>query len=171
MARESNLWTGGLKHLMDPHRFPLIAPHVHLERVENALGQGGADVDGSVKGWGPVQFELKSVARPARASTPLRWKVQPQQVPWNAKRWSAGGNNWWLCQVGEGSDRVIYLMPGCFDLEESRLPESDFEHVAVSNGGGAWIGPRWQPGVLERTFITWEARRNAHLNNNRGIFG
>jgi hypothetical protein len=169
MALESALWKS-LRQIMDPTRYPTFATRVHLERVENGVGEGFPDVDGFVRGWGPIQFELKSAARPVRSSTPIRFKVRPLQPPWNIRRWLAGGNNWWLLQVGEGHDRSVILAPGWLDIGALRLTESQIEKLATDEGGGVWIGPRWQLPMLERAFIRWEERHNALRHDERNLF-
>lgn len=110
MARETSLWDWLAKARKQ------VAPGVlHMNRVENYVEAGMADVDGYLNlpdYAGEFNLELKSEERPARSETPLRFKVRDAQVSWNNARWALGANNFWLLQVGSGSSRTLYLAPG-----------------------------------------------------------
>lgn len=111
MALERSLWAW-LKKAR-----PVFGDALHMERVENAIGAGFPDVEGYVKTEehsGQFAFELKSSERPARNTTPVRFKFRnrEQQIEWMAHRWRLGGNAFFLLQVGSGPDRILYLVPG-----------------------------------------------------------
>ncbi|MCK1668668.1 hypothetical protein [Bradyrhizobium sp. 153] len=108
MARESSLWTWLSKARLE---FPDV---LHMERVENMLGAGFPDVDGYLRPHGAFQLELKSTTRPARPTTPVRFALQKRdaQIKFLRTRWELGANAFFLLQVGEASDRVLYLAPG-----------------------------------------------------------
>lgn len=111
MARESSLWAWLSKARHD------FGSTLHIQRIENFVGAGTPDVEGFLQTpemSGQFWLELKSIARPARATTPLRFplKDRKEQVEFMRKRWEIGGNCFWLLQVGSGYDRVIYLAPG-----------------------------------------------------------
>lgn len=108
MSGEANLWSWLSKARLQ------LGPELDMNRIENELGGGMPDVEGARKG---VQFwcELKSnVDRPARASTPVRFKWQDRQVPWAQRRWSVGGRSFALCAVGKHPHRIAYLVPAPF---------------------------------------------------------
>lgn len=108
MARESSTWkwlSGARRELGDV---------LHITRQENLVAFGGPDVEGCNAG---IQFwlELKVAPRPAKPSTLLTYgsALKDNQVEWAEARWAAGGNVGVLIQVGEGSERRVYLIPGC----------------------------------------------------------
>jgi len=117
MSRESSLWSW----LAKARR--ALADDLHMERIENLLGAGTPDVEGFLRtthrGAGFVLkstfwLELKSSERPARSSTPIRFKLKGReaQIEFMRRRWELGGNAFWLLQVGSGPDRRLYLAPG-----------------------------------------------------------
>ena len=131
MALESSLWDW-LKKVRK------LTDRIDINRIENSAGAGMPDVEGYV---GPVglnwehgeQFwlELKSAKRPARAETPIRFKVRDKQVTWCNRRWSVGGKVFFLCQVGHGPDRCVYAVPGCLGGElQQGMTESRLKAVA-----------------------------------------
>jgi hypothetical protein len=98
---------------------------LQMERVENALGRSHPDVDGCWMG-GAFKIELKTAARPARPTTPVRFKFQPGQSRWLRRRWQCGGAAWLLLQVGSGHDAARYLVPGeMADRVEAGATEAD----------------------------------------------
>ena len=109
MALERALWQrvrkAGLQLKKEGHG-------VHLTRIENMVGEGTPDVEGcidSVQIWA----ELKSCARPARSTTPIRPKKRQSQTDWHRDRTQAGFKNLFvLIQVGEASQAKLYLIPG-----------------------------------------------------------
>jgi len=89
---------------------------LHIRRIENLVGVGDPDVQGCYLG-GYFDIELKTAARPARPSTqilnPNDEYIRPEQKVWHRLRWLAGGNNFFLLQVGSGADgAMMYLLPG-----------------------------------------------------------
>ncbi len=128
MARETGLWTWLSKARHE------LREALHMERVENSVMRGTPDVEGCLQGYGQFWMELKSSERPARRSTPVRFKVRDReaQVAWLERRCAAGGAAWLLLQVGSGAaQRRIYLVPG-YDavkvyegVNELRLQELD----------------------------------------------
>jgi hypothetical protein len=165
MARESSLWNS-LKQVR-----LFIGDRIQIERIENLAGKSYPDVDGFVRGWGPFQFELKAIARPARESTPLRFKVQDGQPEWNATRWGLGGNNWWLLQVGEGSERAIYLLPGDMGaLVVSGPTEHDLALACHETGGNVFHGIRYHRALFDSVFSRWESRMNALAPRERHLW-
>jgi len=110
-VRESKLWSwlklGG----------KAFKEHLHMSRVENAVGSGMADVEGCMKhkdhGIG-IQFwiELKCESRPARSDTKIKPRFQPGQGPWHRRRRGSGGRAFVLLQVGARSSARRYMLPG-----------------------------------------------------------
>lgn len=88
---------------------------LHMERIENLVGVGAADVSGT---WlhGYFDIELKTTARPARAGTQVLNRndeyIRPAQKIWHRRRWLAGGNNFVLLQVGSRTGALRYLIRG-----------------------------------------------------------
>lgn len=114
MARESTVWSF-LEKGTKGHE------EIHMTRIENAAGVSTPDVEGcrlSHQFW----LELKVADRPAKAKTPIRFKskLKTGQVEWAEKRIKAGGFVGFLVQVGEGSDRALYLLHG---LDGARIAE------------------------------------------------
>ncbi len=120
MARESALWSSFSK---SARKEIADCGILHMERIENMLGAGTPDVEGFVKFFGtsdapPLRgqfaIELKSSERPAKNTTPVRFKLRGReaQIEWMRKRWELGGNAFFLLQVGSGHDRILYLAPG-----------------------------------------------------------
>lgn len=86
-------------------------PGLHLQRVENVVATGVPDVEGCYVGesfW----CELKGCDRPAKRTTPIRYKLTLEQVEWLEKRWRAGGNCFLYIRVGVGHDIRRYLLRG-----------------------------------------------------------
>jgi len=108
MSRESSLWSWLRKATIE------LAPLLDMNRVENGVMLGMPDVEGFLEGQGQFWLELKSSERPARASTPVRFKVKGReaQIEWLQRRWKLGGCVWLCLQVGSGANRRIYLVPG-----------------------------------------------------------
>lgn len=130
MARESELWSWLAKARLH------FKMNLHMHRIENPVSPGMPDVEGYLRQWhatpgaklkfepgsvvqvgqystgGQFWFELKTAARPAKASTPIRFKMRPKQVEWAKRRWALGGACYWLLQVGHGGNRRIYMLDG-----------------------------------------------------------
>lgn len=144
MGLESSLWQslkGGRK---------IIGPWLHMDRVENAAVSGHGDVEGQYRTRGQFWLELKAAERPARASSMVRYTVRDSQVEWNWQRWMAGGNNWFLCQVGRDHNRVLYLIPGNRGAAlQKGMTESAMESIAT---GGVFRGNAYHKSLFERVF-------------------
>lgn len=106
MARESALWIALKKAV--PH----FRRALHMHRVENIASPGAPDVEGYLEDQGHFEFELKSEERPAKITTPIRFKMRDKQVEYAKRRWAVGGAVFWLLQVGSGSDRRVYMIEG-----------------------------------------------------------
>jgi penicillin-binding protein-related factor A (putative recombinase) len=109
---EKTLWSwlsGAFAQNDDDHGLG-YSETLHMERIENAVGVGNPDVTGCFKG-GAFDIELKTAHRPARATTAVIALpyIRPAQKNWHVARWKAGGQCYFLIQVGL-SDR--YLIPG-----------------------------------------------------------
>lgn len=82
-------------HVWQPLRdnFKKLAPDIHLQRIENSVGNGVPDTNGCWRGrefW----IELK-VARG------LKVELTPLQAAWLRTRALAGGNSWVLARKGD----------------------------------------------------------------------
>lgn len=123
MAGEGRLWEWLSKARAQ------LGDELDMNRIENSVGAGMADVEGIRKGF---QFwcELKSEDRPARPTTPIRYTWQDKQVPWLKRRWSLGGRAFALCSVGRHPHRVAYLIPAVHlgDIENG-VPEAKLAEV------------------------------------------
>lgn len=102
-SREANLWKW-LKRARAHYREDL-----HMKRVENSVGNGMPDVEGCLCG---EQFflELKCSARPARITTNIKVRFEPEQIPWMIRRSNAGGRAFVFLQIGSGPDAQRYLL-------------------------------------------------------------
>lgn len=105
-TRENRLW-GWLKK-----GGASFKQRLHMGRVENAVGEGMADVNGCLQPGPDFWIELKTEARPVRTDTKIRPKFQPGQAPWHRRRRVAGGRAFVLLQVGSGNGARRYLLPG-----------------------------------------------------------
>lgn len=112
MAREASLWqrikNTGVRQLRE------LGYGVHLCRIENSVGAGNPDVEGHID-WerGQIWLELKSCARPKRATTPIKPKCRTSQKDWHEARSKAGcRTNFVLIQVGDNHAARLYLIPG-----------------------------------------------------------
>lgn len=160
MARESSLWAWLSKVRLQ------CAGSVDIHRVENACEEGMPDVEGYLKQDGAVgQFwlELKSEERPARASTPIRFKVREKQIPWINRRWSLGANVFWLVQIGSHAERTILLLPGPLGMEMQRgMLEAELMVAAVHTG--IWTNRTAdQRDVIRRAVTCRDSSRSSHL--------
>lgn len=105
---------------------------LEINRVENTARKSMADTEGhlALPGHGQFWIELKTAARPARATTPIRMKWQEGQSEWLAKRWALGGNAYVLVQVGKAHQRSLYLINGeDAHLVEMGVPESELARL------------------------------------------
>jgi hypothetical protein len=146
MARESQLWQWLAKARL------YYKADLHMHRIENSASPGMPDVEGFVRGFRKgLQFwvELKSAARPARASTPIRFKVRPKQVEWARRRWAIGGAAYWLLQIGDGADRRIYLL----DATHGRALQAGMLESVIENQDLLWIYDKLRPEHVIETMV------------------
>lgn len=118
-----------------------------MTRVENLLEEGWPDVEGCLEGKS-FHIELKSAKRPKRETTRVLAPddIRPRQPPWLKARWMAGGNAFWLVQVGERHRACRYLLPGYMDIAD--YPEDWFAtHACCQN-------------VKAHTFVNYAANYN-----------
>lgn len=139
MAKETALWSWLSKARLT------MREHIDLRRVEDAMGAGFPDVDGYMRGgWLPTQsdgfpfkLELKSEVRPARAATPIRFKVQKRtaQLEFMRRRYDMGESAYFLLQVGEASERRLFLAPGDIGADLKRgVNEAELALLCVNEG-------------------------------------
>lgn len=170
MARESALWKW-LSNARDPMR-----ERLDLRRVEDAIGAGFPDVDGfalfhaynddahpKVPTTTRLAFklELKSEVRPVRPGTPVRFKVQKRfaQLEFMRKRYGMGEAAYFLLQVGEAADRMLYLAPGdCGARLKSGLTESELA-VLCATEGGMIFDKKAKPQIVVEGILTCFKRR------------
>lgn len=109
--RESSLWKWfeRANDLVPDPELGLL----HMRRVENLVAEGDPDVEGCYKG-GAFNIELKVAPRPSRPTTRVLGPadIRPKQVPWAKARWKAGGQSYFLIQVGSSRSARRYLIPG-----------------------------------------------------------
>lgn len=123
MARENRLWAW-LSKVKE-------TPRLAIERCENAVSTGTPDVTVCYEGASAF-IELKSAARPKRATTPVRFPTRDGQVDWHTAWWEAGASTWWLVQVGQGHERSIYMLAGHWGEQLHKgMTELDLAAVSV----------------------------------------
>lgn len=151
MARESSLWAWLAKARLE------FGPALQINRVENSLMSGMPDVEGYLKlpdemrggfvhngpfavsppNEGAFWLELKSEERPARPTTPIRFKLRDRdaQIEFMRHRWELGGNAFWFLQVGSYAERRLYLAPGDCGKELARgVTESELAFICCHSG-------------------------------------
>jgi hypothetical protein len=179
MARESSLWKWLAKARDE------LRDRVDLRRVEDAIGAGFPDVDGYLRGVPDVavqfhskaereeyeresrwvfgfKLELKSEVRPARAATPIRFKVEKRaaQIEFMRKRYVMGEAAYFLLQVGEGADRMLYLAPGdCGARLKQGLTESELAVLCATENGMVFNKSFKPAAVIERIRTCYKRRR------------
>ena len=104
-TREARLWQWLRKGR------PRFKELLVLDRVENSLMKGMADVNGCLDGQ-DFWIELKTSARPSDTTTPVKIKFQNNQPEWHRKRQRAGARTFLLLQVGSGTGARRYLIDG-----------------------------------------------------------
>lgn len=109
MSRETGLW----KWLERANAMAARRKDLHMRRVENLVAEGDPDVEGCYRG-GAFNIELKTSERPMRSTTRILGPsdVRRRQVPWARERWAAGGQTYFLIQVGSSHRAARYLVPG-----------------------------------------------------------
>jgi hypothetical protein len=141
MSRESQVWHW-LAKARRSFKFEL-----DMNRIENPAGPGMPDVEGHLASpafgyGGQFWIELKAAERPAKAATPVRFKIRPKQIAWLERRWRIAGNALLLLQVGSGHSRALYLVPGRFAaLVAKGVPEIDLGLHAINGEFGAKLKP------------------------------
>ncbi len=92
---------------------------VHWQPVETYTSQGVPDLNYRTlnhEGW----IELKTIRRPARASTLVNIELRSSQVAWISKRQQAGGTVWVLLAIGY---HTLVLLTGHAALELQMNPQ------------------------------------------------
>lgn len=167
MALESSLWNWLSKARV------AFQDDLHMERVENLIAAGTPDVEGYVRFpgrdvvpgdrplpmRGAFQIELKSSARPVRPATPVRFKLRDRekQIAFMRRRWTIGGNAFFLLQVGEGAERSLYLAPGDLGaVLQGGIIEAALAVACLSTG--VWSGSRISQSDILKRIIQCRAR-------------
>lgn len=162
MARESSLWKWLAKARLE------LEDALHFQRIENAIAAGFPDVEGYLTtndASGAFVIELKSQDRPARSSTPVRFKLKgrDKQIEFMETRWRLGGNAFWLLQVGSGPERRLYLAPGDLGPRlKTGLTESELAVECVT-GSGMVFPKTVRPRDILESVITCRKRPSSHL--------
>lgn len=120
-----------------------------MERIENGVGVGTADVNyliRGIEGW----IELKSVALPARESTPVlgREGLNTDQVNWHLQRAMLAGRTW----VFVSADPFRWLVMGVNAREINGWTRDDF-----CIRSAFWYDEKWGPKEWERliNMLAW----------------
>lgn len=117
-TRESGLW----RRLQLSWR---AISGLHAQRIESSAGLGVPDVEGCYRG-ASFWVELKTAARPARASTRVHLPhFTTDQRDWLLRRHEVGGCAWLLVQVGTGAQLSLYLLRGAFLAQVGQVPEEE----------------------------------------------
>jgi hypothetical protein len=170
MARESSLW----KWLSDARQ--TMRERVDLRRVEDSIGAGFPDVDGGalfpssssfatledILVFFPFKLELKSEVRPVRPTTPIRFKLEKRraQIEFMRKRYAMGEAAYFLLQVGEGADRLLYLAPGdAGERLRAGLMESELALLCATENGMIFDKKAKPQNVLEGIQKCFKRRR------------
>lgn len=108
---------------------------LHMERIENLVGVGNADVSGCFSER-YFDIELKTASRPVRMDdtpilNPNDGYVRPAQKVWHMRRWLAGGNNFVLLQVASGIEARRYLLPGLYIRDIEGKTEGELLRMCV----------------------------------------
>ncbi len=153
-VKESNLW----KWLREGIKKSTFSKRIGLERVENGCGSGTPDVDGMLGVYTAFKLELKTAARPVRATSKVQVKVEPTQPPWHRKWWNKGASTWALIQVGGRAGAKRYLIPGnMLDRIASGVTESDLALMSVND-------PRCSPEAIV-VIAAYYRRKETPMNN------
>jgi hypothetical protein len=130
MAKETSLWQRCRTGLKVLHK---CGHSLHFCRIENDAGEGNPDVEGVINGdqcW----IELKTNARPKRASTMIRSKTRESQSIWHNARTAAGSKiHWVLIQVGHAHGAKLYLIPGS-EYDKIITTEAELATLSVMPG-------------------------------------
>lgn len=179
MARESSLWKW-LSNARDSLR-----ERVDLRRVEDSIGAGFPDVDGFLRGepdpavrfhsvaereqyeresrWTfGFKIELKSHVRPARPATAIRFPLEKRraQVAFMKRRYQMGEAAYFLLQVGEASDRLLYLAPGdAGERLRAGMNESELAILCATENGMLFDRKAKPHNVIEGIWTCSKRRR------------
>ena len=128
-VKESTLWhwLKSAERQSRGHDIP-----VSLRRVENALGRSSPDVLAWV-GDVMIEIELKSCARPARVTTPIRVKFQHGQSALLQRLFNKHQTAFLLVQVGSGAAAKRYLFAGNHAAEVEAGVTEDRLEILCSN--------------------------------------
>lgn len=126
-TKENRLWQW-LREARKVYRDRLV-----LERIENSLMAGMADVNGSIQDCGDdFWLELKTAAWPSTHGGKIQVKFQPNQPSWLRRRSQIGRNAFVLLQVGSGHKACRYLIDGIYAVQiEKGLTESELTAIAL----------------------------------------
>ena len=113
-----------------------------LERVENSVGTGTADVAMRSVASTPLWVELKATKRPKRNGTPLlaAGDFRPDQLPWHKRVWEHGDRSVVLVR---DDALCIYVVRGC---DAHKLLEIGWHEAWLIYG----FGPYEWPTVYDR---------------------
>ncbi len=122
-----------------------LGDKLDMERVENGVVRGTPDVDGCLGGLlsgSHFKIELKTADRPARRTTPVRFRFQVGQSEWLARRWEVGGRAWLLVQVGSGGNARRFLIAG-YEAHrvEAGMTEEALLGLGVFGKTNRWLTP------------------------------
>lgn len=119
-----------------------LGRNLHMDRLENSVSGGMPDVEGCLYG-SQFWLELKFCERPARASTHVKPKFRPGQVPWIEARHDAGGRAFVLLQVGRATERALYLVPAPYvrQLQDEGYPEQELARRSMMFRGKNDLDP------------------------------
>lgn len=114
-----------------------LPAYSHLERVENGVSAGMADVNylvREVEGW----IELKAVELPKRASTRVLGDdgLNLDQINWHMQRQGLGGRTWVLISAKP----YRWLLSGAFARDMN-----DWNVEQLSAHAHAWHDSVWKP--------------------------
>jgi hypothetical protein len=158
MARESSLWNWLAKARFE------FGDALQIQRIENSICAGTPDVEGflslpdhtrrtltKLPTEGAFWLELKSEERPARPTTPIRFKLKGReaQIEFMRHRWELGGNAFWFLQVGSYAERRLFLIPGN-DGKEIARGVTESELLALSCNCGFFEKRFSQVEILKR---------------------
>lgn len=137
MGKEATSWDwlrSGIKRVVPAYSL--------LERVENGIGAGMADVNYVIRtkeGW----IELKAVALPKRPGTAVLGEDglrDPDQINWHLKRGVMGSRTWVFITAGD----YRWLVSGAHARIINDLTVDGLCHYARIWHRGTWKEAQWQ---------------------------
>lgn len=136
-----------------------FGPRLHMERIENLVGAGNADVSGCVDGR-YFDIENKTAERPVRSGPIIGPNyIRPSQLVWHTLRWAAGGNNFVLIQVGRQKGALRYLVPG------GRIREIEGK-TEIALCGMSVIDPREDPADFIKRAVSYRSTLDSEVQGN-----